>query len=203
VPKVSQAHTDARRQQILMAMYRCLTKKGFKRTTLKDICREAQLSMGAVYSYFASKEEIVVALAEAYRERSIARGGTRPPGGTAIDHLCQILRRVATAPDAPELAMIDIRLRAEALDTPLLHEQVAKSYANLREHTVALVREGQARGEILATADPTAVMQLFHSLIVGAGLLRLYDPKPDISEYLDLATDTLLRALATERPERI
>ena len=59
MPKVTQAHLEARRQQILDAAFGCFARQGFHQTTMQDICREAELSPGAVYRYFDSKEAII------------------------------------------------------------------------------------------------------------------------------------------------
>ena len=70
MPKVPQAHLDMRRDQILVAARSCFFKKGFHQTTMKDIMGTAKLSAGAVYNYFKSKEDIIVAMAEKVVERN-------------------------------------------------------------------------------------------------------------------------------------
>ena len=64
MPKVTEAHVEARRFQILGATCICVAQKGFHHTTMQDICRAADLSPGAIYSYFSSKEEIIKSLAK-------------------------------------------------------------------------------------------------------------------------------------------
>src|SRR3954469_17948312 len=59
MPKVTDEHVDARRRQILSAALRCFARQGFHRTTMQDIFREADLSPGAVYSYFDGKDELI------------------------------------------------------------------------------------------------------------------------------------------------
>ena len=61
MPKVSEAHIEARRQQILEAANACFSRQGFHQSSVQDICREAGLSPGAVYRYFPSKEHIIAA----------------------------------------------------------------------------------------------------------------------------------------------
>ncbi len=48
MPKVSQAHLDARRSQILAAAVACFARKGLHRTTMQDIVTQSQLSPGAI-----------------------------------------------------------------------------------------------------------------------------------------------------------
>lgn len=64
MPKVSQEHRDARRAQILQASAACFERKGYQRTTMADIIKESGLSAGAIYVYFAGKQDIVRAVAQ-------------------------------------------------------------------------------------------------------------------------------------------
>jgi AcrR family transcriptional regulator len=196
LPKVTEKHVARRRDQILTATYRCLRRKGFKRTTLRDICREAGLSMGAVYGHFESKEAIVVALAEAFRQQNLARGAPLAASGSSADSLCEILRRVATAPDAADSVKIDVRLWAEALDTPLLQEQIRLSYTTLLDATEGRLREGQGKGTVPETVNPRAVACVVSSLLIGLGLQRLWDHRFDTDSYLEVATSMLKGWLA-------
>src|SRR5262245_19988937 len=59
MPKVTEEHVEARRRQILNDAMRCFAREGFHRTTMQDIFREADLSPGAVYSYFKGKDELI------------------------------------------------------------------------------------------------------------------------------------------------
>lgn len=68
MPKLKPATQRARREHILDAAEICFARSGFHRTTMQDICKEAAVSPGALYVYFASKEDLIAGLAE--RDRS-------------------------------------------------------------------------------------------------------------------------------------
>ncbi len=70
MPKVTQEHSLARRQQIIDAAYRCFSRNGFHQTSMRDIYQEAGLSAGAVYHYFESKHEIIAGSFDFDYERS-------------------------------------------------------------------------------------------------------------------------------------
>jgi len=82
VPKLKPDTQHARRENILDAAERCFARTGFHRTTMQDICREATVSPGALYVYFASKEDLIAGITE--RDRSKLAAG---------------LAQVAQAPD--------------------------------------------------------------------------------------------------------
>lgn len=55
---------ELRRRQILDAAREIFFEKGFEGTTIDDIARNTELSKGAIYLYFPSKEEIYITLME-------------------------------------------------------------------------------------------------------------------------------------------
>ena len=53
---------EMRRQQIMVAAKRVFTQKGYEKSTVEDIAREAELSPGTLYLYFKSKDELYASL---------------------------------------------------------------------------------------------------------------------------------------------
>ncbi len=60
----NRAEKEERIKKILSSGKKLFLKKGYANTTMRDICREAVLSTGAVYFYFKSKEEIYARVCE-------------------------------------------------------------------------------------------------------------------------------------------
>ena len=58
MPRVSEAYERARRHQILDAAAKCFSRGGFSATSMPEIAAEAGLSVGALYRYFSSKEDL-------------------------------------------------------------------------------------------------------------------------------------------------
>src|SRR5215469_8139720 len=57
-----QERIDRRRAQILAAASRVFARQGFHRTTVREVAREAGIADGTIYLYFASKQELLLAL---------------------------------------------------------------------------------------------------------------------------------------------
>ncbi len=53
---------ERRRQQIIVAAKRVFSEKGFNKSTMEDIAKEAELSPGTLYLYFKNKEELYASL---------------------------------------------------------------------------------------------------------------------------------------------
>lgn len=65
MPKVSEEHKAARRQQITRAALRLFARSGFAATSMADIIEESGLSAGAIYGHYKSKDELIrLAVAE-------------------------------------------------------------------------------------------------------------------------------------------
>ena len=61
MPKRNTAHMAAQRERVIRATIRCIGQVGIERASIARICKEAQLSAGAIYTYFGDKEEIIAA----------------------------------------------------------------------------------------------------------------------------------------------
>ena len=61
MPKRDENYMQAQRDAIARAALGVLIEKGYHETTLRDICRAAGISNGALYSYFPTREAAIVA----------------------------------------------------------------------------------------------------------------------------------------------
>jgi AcrR family transcriptional regulator len=59
---------EKRRQDIIEAAARVFARKGFERATTREIALEADVSEGTIYNYFASKQQLLVELADMVQE---------------------------------------------------------------------------------------------------------------------------------------
>lgn len=71
MPKISDAHRDARREQVAAAALARFAEKGFQRTSMADIIEASGLSAGAIYLHFESKQQIVLAVARRVLSRRL------------------------------------------------------------------------------------------------------------------------------------
>ncbi|WP_342438920.1 helix-turn-helix domain-containing protein [Paenibacillus sp. FSL L8-0436] len=66
IPKVSEAYTENRINEILDAALEVSARKPLHKVTMKDIVRQTGLSQGGVYKYFANIEEVWFALSDRF-----------------------------------------------------------------------------------------------------------------------------------------
>jgi AcrR family transcriptional regulator len=185
MPKVTEAHLEARRQQVLDAARACFARQGFHQTTMQDICREAGLSPGAVYRYFASKEDIISATCEVTGEvaliESIQERGDTLAAFEAL--AAEFFGRLDSPEAQPELRMT-IQLWGEALRNPAIMELSRRNLDGIRGSLAQLVRQAQARGDINPDLGPQAVAQVLVSTFDGLVLQKAIEPTIDTWQYV-------------------
>jgi len=69
MPKVSQEHVEARREQILSGARRCFARWGYEGATVPRLERAIGLSHGAIFNYYKSKLDLFFELAMRDHER--------------------------------------------------------------------------------------------------------------------------------------
>src|SRR3989304_9535726 len=159
MPKVLPEYLELRRQQILDAAAACFARRGFPQTTMQDICDEADLSPGAVYRYFHSKEEIIEAMSE-YRQRQNAERLERAMvKETTLEAFDELLRAFFIDRDQAELAMncaLIVELAAESPRNEDVRTSQSRADAAVRERLAELGEDSQARGGIDRSLGPEA-----------------------------------------------
>ena len=188
MPRVSEAHLAARRQQILDAARRCFTRDGFHNTSMQDVIAEAGLSVGAVYRYFKSKNELITSIAESVigdaSEMFEQLAQHEPPltPTEAVERAIEFVDR-ETGPDG--LLRIALQVWAEAMRDPALAEFVAGAYSRMRGHFVLLATRARAAGKLPADADVEAVGAVLFGMVPGYALQRILSAGPGPKTYLD------------------
>jgi AcrR family transcriptional regulator len=206
MPKVTEEHVEARRRQILSAALRCFAREGFHRTTMQDIFRAADLSPGAVYSYFKGKDELIGAIigelmgfltetAAIFRD-PLPEGRLRRPG----EALAEVVERFRDFDlgTVEERARIFPHLVGEQQRDAQLNAAVQAGIGHLHGGFEALAQAAQERGELDPALDPhdfaRLPVALLHGLLIQLGI---YGDAFDIDAYVR-AAGTLLDSRRVE-----
>jgi TetR/AcrR family transcriptional regulator, repressor for uid operon len=190
MPKIDPAVREDRRQRFVDAAWRCAARKGFRDTTVDDVCRELGASKGAFYGYFTSKRALLTALLE--------------DDQSDLDDLMLVLdRRSVTAVECLRRftkAMLDrgadparVRVRADlwaaALTEPEVRERVAALVSHRRSLLRGWVQEAVENGELVTDVVPNALAAVLVALGDGLMLHHAVDATgfrwPNIARVLD------------------
>lgn len=167
MPKVSQAHMDARRRQIIAAARARFASHGFARTSMADLVEASGLSTGAIYRHFANKDEIVAAICE--------QSGQAFPAELTAASVRDFLEHIRVLAREEDHARLVAQIFAEAAVSPALAAIVQAQLASMRAAVAALLpgRES-AEAERIAEAFVTLCHGYTQQLAVRGDL----DPAP-------------------------
>ncbi|MGW5479429.1 TetR/AcrR family transcriptional regulator [Streptomyces sp. NPDC004008] len=151
MPKVSQEYMDARRTQILDAARRCFLRDGFHSTSMQDLFAESGLSAGAVYRHFASKDEMILAIAEENMREVLTlvhTVATTRPRGSVGAVIADVLDLVSARSAEHDIARLAVLAWSEALRNPTLAGQFSTLLNQMRSDLAEVVREHQESGAL-------------------------------------------------------
>jgi AcrR family transcriptional regulator len=160
MPKVDEAHVEKRRMQILEAAFLCFSEKGFHESTMRDICRRAGLSPGAVYGYFQGKAEIVEALAAMGRDNTRKFIAQTPSAEDSRDALTEIVLtfvEVFNRPVSLPSMRLDLQMWGEAMRNERIRKLFLAGARSAVEPFASMVRGGCRRRSLLSLQqEPTS-----------------------------------------------
>jgi AcrR family transcriptional regulator len=179
MPRVRPEHKQERRAQIIAAARTCFARAGFHRTTLQDVFAEAKLSAGCVYSYFQSKEELVLAIAEERHQDERQALTEASSSEDAIEGLRSIAQRFAEdylERDGRERRLIAIQTWAESMFNHDIRKSVIAGLEAPKRQITTLIRRGQALNTLSRGLDPEATACAMIAMFHGFILQKLWEP---------------------------
>lgn len=166
---------DGGTRKILLTAIEVFSKKGLSAAKIRDIAQKAGFSLGFVYNYFKSKDDIFTKIVDlavegaGYSVKSASELNGTPyekimwmteaflsPDSVAMQHWRLIMLQVATSEAIPEEAK------------KIYMEKIRKPF----EHLIPIIIEGQKVGEIV-NEDPMVLAITYFSVIQGLGITRI------------------------------
>lgn len=178
MPKVTDEHRQARRDQILLAAITCVAEEGFHKTTMAHVIKASGLSAGAVYGYFRSKEELILAIADhalGYLNQAIGQIQQMDPVPSPVEVTRQLTTLLVERAEAGpvDLTRVAVAAWAEAVRDEPVRSAVASRIRQIRGAYTEVVVAQQAAGLIDASADPEVVAKSLFGVMPGFVLQRL------------------------------
>jgi TetR/AcrR family transcriptional regulator len=173
---------QGRREEIFNAAKTIFAQKGFEKSTMEEIAEKAELSKGAIYLHFKSKDELFIDLVENYLDkltvliRNIVES-KKPPFEKINEVVIQIISYLYTN---KEFVSIFSPERGEFLHKMQVKKIRERTLSKLQNHIILIARvikEGIESG-VFKNIDPHAsayiLFGMIHTTIAG---LIIYEKK--------------------------
>lgn len=183
----------ARQEEIIDAALELFARRGYDRTSVREIARTTGLSQAGLLHHFGTKEGLFLEVLR-QRDRRNERFYADESHRITIDGLTQIIDHNAAEPG---LVRLFVTMSAESTgDDSALRRYFADRYAFLRLGVAADVRRRQENGELPSSFDPEAVATLIIAAADGLQLQWLLSP-----DTVDMAgrLDDLVTILSSPR----
>lgn len=190
MPKLVPAEMERRRGRIVTAARECFSVRGFSDCSMDDICERAGLSKGAVYNHFASKEELIYAVAD-----DQALSLQRLTEGKSLAAIRDSLLEIFSYPDTGPDARLEFHALSRAVTDEGLRSRMQRNSRLVEQALDAALAQLEASGQVRLRTTRTracGILLVFlhgifaRQLLAGDGAAQIRD---DFAALLDLVTE--------------
>ena len=211
MPRLTPAHEQQVRDRIVAAALRVFSERGYRGATIQDVVRDSGLSVGAIYTYFRSKDELFLECCDLMTGGGLDALGAMLAGKeSTADRLATAvafyIESIDHAPEGGPGLVTLVQAWAAADSEPRLREMLVRRRERLVGAGQLLLREGVARGELPAWLDVDATARGYIALLDGLLLQRIeagesYRPG-DLERQAQAVLDLFLAAATAPMDQR-
>jgi len=170
--------TQKRRNHIIEAAVTSFIEKGFHQTSIRDIAAIANISVGNLYNHFASKEALIVEIAdleaaELGEVEKLLRADAEP-----VKILKDFIDTWLNYSSRPENAALTIELMAEAVRNRNIGSRFVTNRQGLLKALSALLRRGVNAGSMNNNIAVEEAARLVLDAIEGLALRSAHSGRP-------------------------
>ena len=212
MPRVSHEHEQAVRDRIVRAALAVFAEHGFHRATMQDIVRESGLSVGAIYTYFKSQSDLILAGCDLITDQELAQLATRLAAVSGYrDRLAAAIGywfdNVAVEQSGGGSGFLLLQAWAEVETDPAIREMLVRRRRETVTATVMLLQEGVMRGELPSWLDVPSIAEALSALLDGMLIQAAEEGaayrRSDHERRILALVETILAARSAAAPEPI
>jgi AcrR family transcriptional regulator len=194
---VRQARSEATRRKIITSAVELFNEIGYPATGLGDIIGRAEMTKGALYYHFDSKESLATAIIEdGCTNLMLAFRGIAKSSAPALESIIHGVFVVADLVGTDPLARSATQL-LRALGE--FNDATARTYGDWLAEMSARTRLAIDEGDVRADADPLAVGETIVGMMLGAELLsNALSAGADVLERVAKSWRVLLPAIVSD-----
>lgn len=191
-----------RRREILDTTEMLIGRKGFRRTTIRDIAKNMNVAQGMLYYYFESKEKLLSAVVQRQLLTVInkTQGDANFIRGTPTEKISIMLSAMISGAYSQELFLLHKLFEEKDMH---IQEQVNQQVDSSISECLELIIEEGIKDGFFRVENPGVILDFllkFFEVLIAAVYSR--DSKQQLVHYLQV-TENLLEALLGVEAEKL
>lgn len=175
MPKVTEEHKQARREQILAGAQRAFARDGYEGATVTRLEEETGLSRGAIFNYYENKEALFIALVRRSSDRFVE---------IWLEQGYRALLDAVTHED-PAWLSVQFEAARRVRTDERFREQLSRLEVEVKEQRES--RFARLRGVTRDDVPIEVIAQFLGTLANGVAFARVTDePMPDLDQLMAL-----------------
>jgi len=199
--KVSRAERQRQtRERLIEVAEQMFLAVGYAGTSLDKVAVEAGFSKGAVYSNFAGKEELCLAVLDTIHAQKIRRVLDLFSEDVPIEsRLKNFLEWSRSGLGEPQWTALEVEFAAVARHNPWVASELVKRHREVRRLIEQLISSTLADAGLETTIPVEQVATALLAMGAGLGGLRALDPRIDMDVFGAVLTG-LVRPISSDEP---
>lgn len=192
---------DRRKEQIMSAALSVVVAKGYDQSRMDDIVEKSQLSKGAIYWYYKSKEEVYLSLVDYwFLQYSSGVVDTLQQQESASDQLKALFDFFIGQFDKnPATFKLLVEFWRLAGLNPDFNAKLQQIYSDFLEYIIEIIKVGIANGEFKNVEPRITALSILIN-IEGITWFTLFDKSGvEAHEYIDTISNFILNGLKKKR----
>ena len=150
--------------RLIHAAYALFLRHGYHATSMRDIARQAKLSVAAAYNHFKNKEQLYVAVLDAHQPYNYVLPALANSKGETVEEFVKTTARLVTSALAREPGLIRLVL-IEIVEFKSKH--IPKLFRDVLPQSLAVVQSAFHLKGRLRSLPPAVLLRSFLGLVVS------------------------------------
>ena len=174
MPKVSDQYKEEKRNTLIQSALHCFGDRGYDSTTVDDIIRHAGVSKGMLYTYFASKEDILLELLRQRTTQMVVEVEQElQRHASPVDRVLVVLRRYRMTPlstDRKNWTVVYLEFWLASSRHPQRQQLLLGRYETLVGFLAEMIDEGKKQGAFHQDVDARTTAAFYWAMCDGINL---------------------------------
>lgn len=195
--KKDNALHERRTQQVLDAARSCFIRHGIHKSSMQQICQQAQLSPGALYRYFPSKQSIIEALAALEHAENVELVDYLANADDPVRALIEAVPNLTKFLLDHEHARFLVEINSEATRNSEIFRAFDEVDSQLKNELVRIFKQAKKDGHVQTSANLQSAVTTLFALFDGIVGLAATEHPPQKAP-LDKDLKRVIKALFTD-----